>query len=120
MIVPAGWAAIRCEAEPTTQMDARLSWTIPSFRPNGILNFQRGAVAVAVVVAASVRAAPAAAVVVKGISSSAVSRCICSRTNLLNRVNKSAYVGVQTSPFFMHATSAQAARRVELGWRFSF
>ena len=41
-------------------------------------------------------------------------------SNLLNRVNKTSYVGVMTSPYFTHATSAQAARRVELGWRFSF
>ena len=40
--------------------------------------------------------------------------------NLLNRVNKTSFVGVQTSPYFMKATSAQAARRVELGWRYSF
>jgi hypothetical protein len=40
--------------------------------------------------------------------------------NLLNRVNYSSYVGVLTSPLFGLPTSAQAARRLELGWRFSF
>jgi hypothetical protein len=40
--------------------------------------------------------------------------------NLFNRVNYGSYVGVLTSPFFGTATSAQAARRMELGWRFSF
>ncbi len=40
--------------------------------------------------------------------------------NLFNRVNYGSYVGVLTSPFFGRATSAQAARRMELGWRFSF
>jgi hypothetical protein len=40
--------------------------------------------------------------------------------NLLNRVNYGSYVGVVTSPLFGQPTSAQAARRMELGWRFSF
>jgi hypothetical protein len=40
--------------------------------------------------------------------------------NLFNRVNYGSYVGVLTSPFFGTPTSAQAARRMELGWRFSF
>ena len=40
--------------------------------------------------------------------------------NLLNRVNYSSYVGVLNSPLFGQPTSAQAARRMELGWRFSF
>lgn len=40
--------------------------------------------------------------------------------NLFNRVNYSSYVGVLTSPYFGLPTSAQAARRMELGWRFSF
>jgi hypothetical protein len=41
-------------------------------------------------------------------------------SNLFNRVNYSSYVGVLTSALFGQPTSAQAARRVELGWRFSF
>ena len=41
-------------------------------------------------------------------------------TNLFNRVNRSSYVGVLTSPLFGQPTSAQAARRMELGWRYSF
>jgi hypothetical protein len=40
--------------------------------------------------------------------------------NIFNRVNRSSWVGVLTSPLFRQPTSAQAARRVELGWRFSF
>jgi hypothetical protein len=40
--------------------------------------------------------------------------------NLFNRVNYTNFVGVLTSPFYGRATSAQAARRAELGWRFSF
>lgn len=40
--------------------------------------------------------------------------------NLLNRVNYSGFVGQLTSPLFGLPTSAQAARRMELGWRFSF
>ena len=41
-------------------------------------------------------------------------------TNVFNRVNRSSYVGVLNSPFFGQPTSAQAPRRMELGWRFSF
>ena len=40
--------------------------------------------------------------------------------NLFNRVNYGSYVGVLNSPLFGTPTSAQAARRMELGWRFSF
>jgi hypothetical protein len=40
--------------------------------------------------------------------------------NLFNRVNYTNFVGVLTSPFYGRATSAQAARRAEIGWRFSF
>ncbi len=43
-----------------------------------------------------------------------------SAQNLFNRVNYSNFVGVLTSPFYGRATSALAARRMELGWRFSF
>ena len=64
-------------------------------------------------------AAPVLVVAVVKTTRRGASRCLVAQ-NLLNRVNKSSYVGVMTSPYFMHATSAQAARRVELGWRFSF
>jgi hypothetical protein len=40
--------------------------------------------------------------------------------NLFNRVNYDSYVGVLTSTLFGEPTSAQAARRMEMGWRFSF
>jgi hypothetical protein len=40
--------------------------------------------------------------------------------NLFNRTNLTGYSGVMTSPFFMQATSAAAARRIELGARFGF
>jgi hypothetical protein len=43
-----------------------------------------------------------------------------SASNVLNRINRTSFVGVQTSSLFGQATSATAARRVELGWRFSF
>ncbi len=41
-------------------------------------------------------------------------------TNLFNHTNLLAYSGVITSPFFGQATSAMAARRMELGTRFYF
>jgi hypothetical protein len=40
--------------------------------------------------------------------------------NVLNTVNPQGFSGVQTSPFFGRATSAQPARRIELGTRFMF
>lgn len=40
--------------------------------------------------------------------------------NLLNHANLGVFNGVQTSPFFGHATSAQSPRRFELGMRFNF
>jgi hypothetical protein len=40
--------------------------------------------------------------------------------NLLNHTNPGAFSGVQTSPFFGRATSAQLPRRFELGMRFNF
>jgi hypothetical protein len=41
-------------------------------------------------------------------------------TNIFNRANYTSYVGVLTSQLFGQPTSAQASRRTELGWRFSF
>jgi len=40
--------------------------------------------------------------------------------NLLNHANLGVFSGVQTSPFFGQATSAQSPRRMELGMRFNF
>ena len=40
--------------------------------------------------------------------------------NLLNRANLSTFSGVQTSPFFGRATSAQPPRRLEVGTRINF
>lgn len=40
--------------------------------------------------------------------------------NLLNHANLGAFTGVETSPFFGQATSAQPPRRMELGMRFNF
>jgi hypothetical protein len=40
--------------------------------------------------------------------------------NLFNHTNLGSFAGVQTSPFFGHATSAQLPHRMELGMRFNF
>jgi hypothetical protein len=40
--------------------------------------------------------------------------------NLLNHANLGTFSGVQTSPFFGQATSAQSPRRMELGLRMNF
>jgi hypothetical protein len=41
-------------------------------------------------------------------------------SNILNHANQVAFSGVQTSPFFGHATAAMPGRRIETGTRFSF
>jgi Carboxypeptidase regulatory-like domain len=93
----------------TTQTDFRLSWSIPQFRPNGTTVFaQRG---------------PGGQRGSGGPGNRGPSRrfeMYLFVQNAFNRVNYSSYVGVLTSPFFGRPTSAQAARRIELGWRFSF
>jgi hypothetical protein len=40
--------------------------------------------------------------------------------NLLNHANLGVFSGVQTSPFFGQATSAQPPRRMEVGMRVNF
>jgi hypothetical protein len=40
--------------------------------------------------------------------------------NLLNHTNLGTFNGVQTSPYFGQATSAQGPRRMELGMRLNF
>lgn len=39
-------------------------------------------------------------------------------SNLFNRVNRTSYIGVLTSPLFGQPTSASSARRIAIGWRF--
>jgi hypothetical protein len=97
----------------TTQMDLRVSWTIPSMRPNGSVNFQRGPGG-----GGPRPGGPGG----RGGGQQAQRRfeMYLFASNLLNRVNRSSYVGIENSPLFRQATSAQAARRVELGWRFNF
>jgi len=111
---PAGVARNSLIGAFTTQIDMRLSWTVPSSRPGGGVGFQRGPGGGG----GGPRGGPGG----RGAGNQPQRRfeMYLFATNLLNRVNRSSYVGVLTSPLFMQATSAQAARRVELGWRFSF
>jgi hypothetical protein len=106
---PGGVSRNSLQASATTGTDMRLSWTIPAMRPNGNVNFQRG---------------PGGGRGPGGPGGPGQSQrrfeVYLWASNIFNRVNKTGYVGVLTSPFFMQATSAQAARRVEVGWRFSF
>jgi hypothetical protein len=104
----------------TTQTDMRISWTIPSQRPNGSLLAQRGP-------GPQGPRGPGGPGGGQGRPGGPGARNQGRRlemylfvTNLLNRVNRSSYVGVRTSQFFGQSTSAQAARRLELGTRFSF
>jgi hypothetical protein len=110
---PAGVSRNSLQASATTGTDLRLSWTVPTPRQNGSVNFQRG---------------PGGGGGPRGPGGPGGGAQQSQRrleiylwaTNLFNRVNKTSYVGVQTSPYFMRPTSAQAARRLEMGWRFSF
>ncbi len=114
---PAGVGRNTLQAQSTLVTDLRVSWTLPSMRPNGSLNLQRGPGG------GGGQPRPGGpGPGGRGGQNNQQRRfeMYLSAQNLLNRVNKSSYVGVMTSPYFMHATSAQAARRVELGWRFSF
>jgi hypothetical protein len=112
---PAGVLRNSLQSQYTTQSDIRVSWTLPAVRPNGSLNFQRGP-------GGGGGPRPGQGPGGRGNQQQNQRRfeMYFSVQNVLNRVNKTAYVGVMTSPYFMHATSAQAARRIELGWRFSF
>ena len=108
---PAGTDRNSRRGAMTTQTDLRIAWTVPSQRPNNALTFQRGPGG----------GSP------RGPAGRPGQRNQGRRfemylfvTNLFNRVNYSSYVGVLTSTLFGQPTSAQAARRVELGWRFSF
>jgi hypothetical protein len=112
---PAGVARNSLQGLATMQTDMRISWTLPSMRPNGSVNFQRGP-------GGGGPRGPGGPGG-RGPGNQQQQRrfeVYLSASNLFNRVNKTGYVGVMTSPLFLQATSAQAARRVELGWRFSF
>jgi hypothetical protein len=95
----------------TTQTDLRLAWSLPQFRPSGsaIFNAQRGP-------GGGGPRGPGG----PGNREGRRFEMYLFVQNVFNRVNYMSYVGVLTSPFYGRPTSAQAARRVELGWRFSF
>jgi hypothetical protein len=107
---PSGVSRNSLQATYTTATDMRLSWTLPSMRSNGSANLQRGPGG----------GGPRGRGGPGGQRSQQRFEIYLWASNLFNRVNKTGYVGVQTSPLFMRATTAQAARRVELGWRYSF
>jgi hypothetical protein len=109
---PAGVPRNTLQGAATTQTDLRISWTLPSLRQSGSMNLQRGPGGGGGPRGPGGRG--------PGANQGRRFEVYLFASNLLNRVNKMGYVGVMTSPLFMQATSAQAARRVELGWRFSF
>lgn len=96
----------------TTQTDLRISWTVPVQAPRGAIAFQRGPDG----------GGPRGPGGRPGAGNQPQRRfeMYLAVTNLLNRVNRSSYVGVLTSPFFGQPTSAQAARRIEMGFRFNY
>ena len=105
---PVGVARNSLQASSTTQTDLRLSWTLPSMRPSGSALLQRGP--------GGGPRGPGG----RGQGSQRRFEVYLWASNLLNTVNRTGFVGVESSDFFMQPTSAQAARRVEMGWRFSF
>jgi hypothetical protein len=112
---PLGVGRNTLQAQSTLVNDMRVSWTLPSPRPNGSVNFQRGPGG-----GGGGQRGPGPAGRGPNQNQQRRFEMYLSVQNLLNRVNKTSYVGVMTSPYFMQPTSAQAARRVEMGWRFSF
>ena len=96
------------------QTDMRMSWTLPSIaaQRQPQLPARPGAVAAAGPARSRRAGRPRRR---QSAASSGASRCTCSASNLLNRVNRARTSASMTSPFFRHPTSAQAARRVELG-----
>jgi hypothetical protein len=114
---PAGVPRNSLRGAFTTQTDLRVSWTLPPARPNGAVNFQRGPGG------GGGPRGPGGPGGPGGRNNNQPQRrfeMYLFVTNVFNRVNRSSYVGVQTSPFFLQPTSAQAPRRMELGWRYSF
>ncbi len=109
---PAGVTRNSLQANSTTQTDMRLSWTLPSMRPRDSAALQRGP-------GGGGPRGPGGPGG-RGQGNQRRFEVYLWASNLFNVVNKTGFVGVQSSPLFMQATSAQAARRVEMGWRFSF
>ncbi len=110
---PAGVSRNSLRGLLTAQTDFRLSWSIPEFRPNAAGVFaQRGP--------GGPGGGPGGRGGPNNRGQNRRFEMYLFVQNVFNRVNYSSYVGVLTSSFFGRPTSAQAARRVELGWRFSF
>jgi hypothetical protein len=110
---PIGVARNTLRGRLTTQSDFRLSWAIPQFRPNAAGVFaQRGP--------GGPGGGPRGRGGPGNRGPNRRFEMYLFVQNVFNRVNYSSYVGVLTSQYFGRPTSAQAARRVELGWRFSF
>jgi hypothetical protein len=110
---PAGIGRNSLRAAYTTQTDFRLSWTLPQFRTNGsaIINAQRGP-------GGGGPRGPGGRP--GGPNQQRRFEVYLFASNVFNRVNRTGFVGQQNSQLFGQSTSAQAARRVEMGWRFSF
>jgi hypothetical protein len=112
---PAGEARNSRRGDAIAQTDLRLSWLISGRRVNGDRAFsaQRGP--------GGGRGGPGRGGGGPGQRNEGKRlEMFWAVQNVFNRVNYGSYVGVLTSPLFGAPTSAQAARRMELGWRFSF
>jgi hypothetical protein len=135
---PVGTARNILRGALTTQTDLRVGWSIPFERPNtspsspvpspfdvaqGAASVSRGATPSSRPSTAAFQRGPGGGPRGPGGPGARAQRrfeMYLSVSNLFNRVNYSSYVGVVTSALFGQPTSAQAARRLELGWRFSF
>jgi hypothetical protein len=108
---PAGEPRNSRRGDPTAQTDLRISWRVTGRTMSGdrVSMAQRGP--------GGPRGGPGRG---PGRTEGKRLEMFLSVQNLFNRVNYGSYVGVLTSPLFGTPTSAQSARRMELGWRFSF
>jgi hypothetical protein len=109
---PAGTRRNSLRGALTTQTDLRVSWTVPSPRPNGAVTFQRGPGGQG----GGGPRGPGRPGGPGGRNNQVQRRfeMYLFVTNAFNRVNRSSYVGVLNSPLFGQSTSAQAPRRMEL------
>jgi hypothetical protein len=113
---PVGVARNSRRGAYTTQTDLRIAWIVPSQTPRGAASFQRGPSGPRPGGQGGPSGRPGAA----NQPPQRRFETYLVVSNLLNRVNRSSYVGVRTSELFGQPTSAQAARRIEMGFRFSY
>jgi len=114
---PAGLGRNSARSTARWEIGARLSWGM-DFGPEQKQTAGGGGMQVRMVRAGGEGAAPPS--ISTGGAKTFRLELYAQAYNLLNHTNLLAFSGVQTSPFFGHATSAQLPRRMEVGTRFNF